>query len=475
MKNLKIIIILFLLAAPLKVLTQELKSYHEKARVIVLTDIENEPDDAQSMVRFLLYSNHFDIEGLIATTSTHLRDTTAEWRIHDIVTAYGKVRNNLLLHESGFPSEDYLHSIVKHGIRRYGLDGVGPEMNSEGSDWLIDVVDKDDDRPVWVSVWGGPNVLAQALWKVQQTRTPAELQKFVSKIRVYTISDQDNSAHWIRTEFPNLFYIVSPGANYLHATWSGVSGEPWYGFASGADTSIVKNPWLRKNIIQNHGPLGAEYPEVEYAMEGDTPSFLSLINNGLNVSERPDFGGWGGRYEFYIPRILHYRQHSDINPEIRPIWTDAMDQVVGKDGLIYIDNHATIWRWRDAYQNDFAARMDWCLQPFEKANHPPVSVIDKENEISIKIGEWTELDASASTDPDGDQLSFRWFPYLEAGDYWHWRGFTIQNGNNARVKFRVHPDVNLIKPQVTHLILEVTDDGEPKLTHYKRVIVNVNP
>ena len=218
----------------------------EKNRVIVLTDIENEPDDAQSMVRFLLYSNHFDIEGLIATTSTHLRDTTAEWRIHEIVDAYGKVRDNLLLHESGFPSADYLHSIVKHGIRRYGLDGVGAGMDSEGSDWLIDVVDKEDDRPIWISVWGGPNVLAQALWKVQQTRTPEELKHFVSKIRVYTISDQDNSAYWIRTEFPGLFYIVSPGGNYGHATWSGISGEPWYGFASGADTSIVTNPWLEK-------------------------------------------------------------------------------------------------------------------------------------------------------------------------------------------------------------------------------------
>ena len=209
-------------------ITFSLSQPQQKQRVLVLTDIENEPDDAQSLVRFLVYSNQFDVEGLVATTSTHLRDKTAEWRIKEIVTAYGKVRDNLLKHEEGFPTEEYLHSVTKKGIPKYGLDGVGPGNDSHGSDWLIQVVDKDDPRPVWVTVWGGANVLAQALWKVRQTRTEAELEQFVSKIRVYTISDQDNSAYWIRTEFPDLFYIVSPGENYRHATWSGISGEPWY-------------------------------------------------------------------------------------------------------------------------------------------------------------------------------------------------------------------------------------------------------
>jgi hypothetical protein len=108
-----------------------------KHRVLVLTDIENEPDDAQSLVRFLLYSNHFDVEGLIATTSQHLRNRTAEWRIKEIVEAYGKVRDNLNLHEPGFPPEEYLQSVIKKGIPKYGMTGVGIGMDSEGSEWLI--------------------------------------------------------------------------------------------------------------------------------------------------------------------------------------------------------------------------------------------------------------------------------------------------------------------------------------------------
>lgn len=447
----------------------------EKPRVVVLTDIENEPDDAQSMVRFLLYSNHFDVEALIATTSTHLRNRTAELRIRQIVEAYGKVLSNLLLHEPGFPTVEHLNSVTKAGIPKYGMEGVGPGNDSQGSEWLIAVVDRDDPRPVWVTVWGGPNVLAQALWKVRQTRTPAELERFVAKLRVYTISDQDNSAGWIRREFPGLFYIVSPGGHYGSATWSGISGEPWYKFASGADTTIVQNPWLREHIIHNHGPLGAEYPEVEYAMEGDTPSFLGLISNGLNVPERPDWGGWGGRYELYTPLFKPYLHYHDAQPELRPIWTDAQDAVRGRDGRVYIDNHATIWRWREAYQHDFAARMDWCLKPYKQANHPPVVLLSGPDEVQVAVGSAVTLDARGSSDPDGDLLTYRWFQYSEAGNYWHWRGLALENADSPVLTLRVPEQVELGIPRSTHIILQVTDSGTPALTRYKRVIVNVMP
>jgi hypothetical protein len=449
-----------------------------KHRVLVLTDIENEPDDAQSMVRFLLYSNHFDVEGLIATTSQHLRDRTAEWRIKEIVEAYGKVRDNLILHEPGFPTLAYLQSVILKGIPRYGMTGVGPEMDSEGSEWLIKVVDKDDDRPVWVTVWGGANTLAQALWKVRQTRTPDELQKFVSKLRVYTISDQDDSGFWMRKEFPDLFYIVSPGGYYRQATWSGISGEQWYRFASGADTTIVGNNWLRGNIIENHGPLGAQYPKSDYIMEGDTPSFLSLINNGLNNAERPDYGGWGGRYELYTPHFSPYLRYDYHQPETRPIWTDVRDEVTGHDGSIFISNHATIWRWREAFQNDFAARMDWTIKSFKDANHPPLAKISGSTNITIKVGQDITLDATASTDPDGDELKYKWIHYPEAGTYWHWRGnrgVVMENANSAVMTLRIPREVEITSPHTTHIILQVTDTGTPALTRYQRVIVNVLP
>jgi hypothetical protein len=65
----------------------------------------------------------------------------------------------------------------------------------------------------------------------------------------------------------------------------------------------VNNDWLDRNIRHNKGPLGAQHPRTEFLMEGDTPSFLGLVINGLNTPEHPNWGCWGGRYEFYTPRM----------------------------------------------------------------------------------------------------------------------------------------------------------------------------
>ncbi|MBN1187917.1 MAG: DUF1593 domain-containing protein [Bacteroidales bacterium] len=453
-------------------------SAQEKPRVFVLTDIENEPDDAMSMVRFLVYANNYDIEGLAATTSIHQRDKVAVYRIREIVDAYSKVRDNLEKHEPGFPTGDYVKSCITEGLPEYGLQAIGKGKDSPASEMLIKAVDKDDPRPLWVTVWGGPNVLAQALWKVRETRSEAEVQKFISKLRVYTISDQDDSGPWIRKEFPGLFYIVSPGFNsggaYHHATWSGISGDYFHARCDGADFTIVSNEWLDKNI-RKKGPLGAEYPLWEYLMEGDTPSFLNLINNGLSNPERPDWGGWGGRYELYTPRMQKWHLYQ----ETRPIWTDADDEVMGIDGRWHDGNHETIWRWRDAYQNDFASRMDWTVKAYDKANHPPVVKVNHQTQMTAKKGDRINLSAKGSNDPDGDALSYKWFFYNEAGTFpvssaRSGQPIEVQNFDQQEAWFIV-PDKRVMPPGTgnIHIILAVTDHGSPRLTRYQRIIINV--
>ncbi|MBU2904010.1 MULTISPECIES: DUF1593 domain-containing protein [Arenibacter] len=450
----------------------------EKPRVFVLTDIENEPDDAMSMVRFLVYANHYDVEGLAATTSVHQQNKVATYRIQEIVNAYDKVRDNLEKHESGFPSGDHIKSKITEGLPEYGVKAIGVGKDSPASELLIKAVDKNDTRPLWVTVWGGPNVLAQALWKVRETRSKKDLEQFVKKLRVYTISDQDDSGPWIRKEFPELFYIVSPGFNagggYHHATWSGISGDFFHARCDGADFSIVTNEWLDRNI-RKKGPLGAEYPRWDYLMEGDTPSFLGLINNGLSYPEHPEWGGWGGRYELYTPRM----QKWFLYPETRPIFSDAVDEVLGTDGRWHSGNHETIWRWREDFQNDFAARMDWTIKPYDNANHPPKVKLTHKKNLVAKKGDKILLSALGSKDPDGDALSYHWFFYEEAGTFSvssarSGQPLTIQNFDQPEAWFTVPKSrIGGSGKGTMHIILAVTDHGSPRLTRYERVIVTI--
>ncbi|HYC87160.1 MAG TPA: nucleoside hydrolase-like domain-containing protein [Chryseosolibacter sp.] len=470
-KMIKLMTLLLALAMPLSALTQ----VETKARVVVLTDIEADPDDTQSLIRFLLYSNHWDVEGLIATTSIHQKSRVAPESILKILAAYGKVQSNLVKHEEGFPTQEQLMKTVKKGLATYGMQGVGEGMDSEGSDWIVSLLEKADDRPLWISVWGGPNTLAQALWKIKKTKSVAVADKMYRKLRVYTISDQDDSGPWIRKNFPGIFYIVTPGYNYTRATWLGIAFP-----LPGSNAEVVSNDWLAKNVQQGHGPLGAAYPDVAYGMEGDTPAFLNLIVNGLNVPEHPDFGGWGGRYEFYLPKFEDSNQGPfrrenwpKDEPETRPIWTNANDSVVSPvDKKSYVGNRETIWRWRTEFQHDFAARMLWTTKAYPECNHPPVPRLAHAEKFTVKSGQQFYLNADGTTDPDGDSMSYWWFQYREAGTY---------KGN---VSFRPYsPNLYSLPvtapvvdgPKTIHFILKVTDKGTPALTRYKRVIVTVTP
>ena len=164
---------------------------------------------------------------------------------------------------------------------------------------------------------GRANTLAQALLHARSTRTPAELEALVGKLRVYAISDRDDAGPWIRREFPALHYIAIPstpdGDQYAMATWTGISGDRFYKNAPGADFATFETDWVNRNIRQK-GPLGKLYPYPCCIHEGDTPSFLGLTSNGLDSAMSPAFGGWGGRY---VWRQFYGESH--------PAWTQGGD------------------------------------------------------------------------------------------------------------------------------------------------------
>jgi hypothetical protein len=434
-----------------------------KPRVIVLTDVGSDPDDMESMVRFLLYTNEFDVEALVPSTSRHLKDSVHPEQILKRIDAYEAVLPNLRAHAKGWPSAADLRARVRPGRPEYGMAGVGAGKDTEGSRSIVAALDSPDPRPVWICVWGGAVDLAQALWSLRETRPPEDVARLAAKLRVYSISDQDNAGPWVRRQFPDVFWIVSLTAHrhYNLSTWGGISGDRMYYF-DGPDFTTVSKEWLRENV--QIGPLGALYPNYEFIMEGDTPSFLYLVSNGLGDPEHPDYGSWGGRY-------------GKVS-EWDGIWTDTSDLVTGTDGKSRQTNKATIWRWREAFQNDFAARIQWTVQSaFKGANHAPQLVLNGRDatapvEIAASPGETVRLSASGSRDPDGDGVDYSWWQYREAGAINRNPRVELQRGDPQDTRFLV-PEVS--EPTRFHVILEARDKGTPALTSYRRAIVTVNP
>jgi hypothetical protein len=480
----------------------------DKPRVIVMTDIANEPDDQMSMVRFLVYSNQMDVEGLIATTSTWMKNKVRPDVIQTLVAAYEQVLPNLLRHQPGFPPPASLRAAIVSGQQGYGMTAVGPDQMSPGAELILRAVGNADPRPVWVLAWGGANTLAQALLHARATRPESELASIVSKLRVYAISDQDDAGPWLRREFPALHYIGMPstpdGAQYAYATWTGISGDRFYKNAPGADFITFTDAWVNANI-RSKGPLGKLYPFPCCIHEGDTPSFLNLIDNGLAGFMSPTYGGWGGRYvwrAFYGDTRPSWTQGGDSYPGR----DNSKDTVSGVDGKSYTSDQATIWRWRTAFQNDFAARMDWTIKDPAQANHNPEVVVNGQRgrapvRVEATVGAAVALDAAGTRDPDNHPLTYSWFFYPEAGT--GIPGLPVSVGGVVPVAGGGAPGEGGIPsapeggpreppPRVTiqdatssravvtprvagtaHIILAVEDNGSPPLTSYRRVILTI--
>ncbi|WP_291858287.1 DUF1593 domain-containing protein [Marinilabilia sp.] len=450
-------------AASQKNQLQQSDSSALKPRIVVLTDISTwEPDDSESLVRLLVNADLFEIEGLIYTTGWSLEETRDDFLqlIHDRIDAYEKDLPNLMKRSAQtdfkkdeskqkigyWPSPEYLRARTMVGSKKRGMEHIGEDNISDGSNLIINQAGKNDDRPLWILLWGGGNTLAQAIWQVQEQRDENALRAFLHKIPTYAITDQDrsyksgtpyniSSQQWIRTEFEkDLMYFWDECAWKFQ---NGTGRKNWDEYAQ---------------HIQSKGNLGKQYPKYKYGVEGDTPSFLHIIPNGLNNWLAPNQAGWGGYFEWGIgPDSISYA-YTNHKGKAFEICTKYED-------LFY-----------PATFNDFVARMDWA--DCGEGNRNPEIMLNGNKDftplhISRKPGKQIKLDGSKSFDPDGDQLNFKWWVMPESGTYNE--RVTIPENHSSSIIFTVPKGS---QGQTFHVICEVTDNGEPQLTRYRRIIVH---
>ena len=308
-----------------------------------------------------------------------------------------------------------------------------------GSNRIVEVLLDPAESPVWLQAWGGSNTIARALKTIQEEH-PDRVEEVTRKARIYLITEQDNTLKtYIRPEWPGIQVLRSGGPSF------GAIAYHWQKMQSEDIQSYFDREWMTKSILESHGPLCAMYEAKEgrFRSEGDTPAFLHVIDTGLRSAEHPSYGGWGGRFAL---------SHN--------VWKS-----VDKEGA----SPHSILRWAKDFQNDWAARADWCVTDYDGANHPPRVTLSHAHDLVGRPGERLELDAGDSTDPDGDTLAFSWWLYAEASTL---RGPVAIEGAGEPAATLVIPG-DAAPGSSLHVVCTATDSGDPPLSRYARVTITV--
>ncbi len=246
-----------------------------KPRILVSTDIGGtDPDDNQSILHLLMYSDCFDIEGLVSSPSFGSGSIKELLREIDL---YEKDYPVLKETYSGLISPDSLRSICKQG--RSGLASfAGYDVTTEGSEWIVECARRDSERPLYVLVWGTLEDVAQALHDAPDIK---------DKIRVYWIGGPNkkwgvNSYAYVAKNFPDLWMIEN------NASYRGLIGSK--------NIDDEYNAGYYDRYVKGAGHMGADF--IHYydglVKMGDTPSLLYMMNGDPSD---PQGESWGGSFE----------------------------------------------------------------------------------------------------------------------------------------------------------------------------------
>lgn len=254
----------------------------EKYRVIISTDIGgSDPDDNQSMLHLLMYSNEFDIEALVSSAAF---GAGSKQEILKMIDLYESQLPGLKNHSDEYPSPDYLRSVTYQG-RKGSVPFCGNGPLTEGSKAIIDCAMKDDSRPLWVLAWGGIEDVVDAL---------CAKPEIANKIRVYWIGGPNkkwgiHAYDYLVNNFPDL-WIIECNASYR-------------GFITdNADTSEYQAGFYEAHM-QGTGAIADAFKTYYngVAKMGDTPSLLYLLGSRINPKkfnpDHPEQDHWGGSFE----------------------------------------------------------------------------------------------------------------------------------------------------------------------------------
>jgi hypothetical protein len=523
-----------------------------KPRVVITADPEL--DDNNTLIRAILYSSDFQIEGLVYASSTFHwkgdgKGTTqyipgreytrlglcpcTSWRwardehfIDNIVDAYARVYANLKVHNPNYPSPAELKSKIKWGNVTFEGDY---SKDTEGSNLIKSLLLDDQPGALYVTAQGGQSTIARALKSIhdQYANTPqweAIREKVSRKLIVIPSGDQDGTyARYIQPNWPGVTERQLSTMDFGYFVRHGLAPE---------DQAYVSAGWIGENIA-SRGPLGALYrvwgdgkqmvkgdrtdyfglagytadqlrnmgymvwlPPQEsgsFLGEGDTPTFLNLLDNGLRAYENRHWSGWGGSSRSSnVPALgLGGAPVTPTGPDdpgvalgLAPAGSTANENSntapapagpaaggLGDSGLQRISaaNAAANARFFAAAQNDLATRLKWSVTPrFSDANHEPKVRIKGPSEVSARPGSTVRLEGEVS-DPDHNAVKVTWWQDNVAGTYPGDVRFFDQAALSTT--FRVPNDAQ--PGHTIHVILEGTDNGTPPLTRYQRLIVRI--
>ena len=467
-----------------------------RARLIVMADMGNEPDEEQQMTHLLMYANRVELEGLIACSGKYLHADRTDGRVdahpelfHRLVDGYAKVVGNLRQHEPGWPSATHLRSIIKAGTPRYGIKAVAPGRSNEASRLIEAAILKQDPRKLYIVGNAGTNTLAQALVDLDQTRSATEMEQLCSRIIVFENGAQDNSGAWIARQYPKIAWHRSNHQTYAYGgPGRGESIEGPYTWEPFERSPEGQNEWAKEHIMTEHGALGECFPprlmrRLHFIEGGGTIPWMGLVNHGLANPEHLSWGGWSGRFSSQRHKNV-YSRHKDVRDDEKQYGEFAMFEADSETeswtdpvhGESFSNHYVPVWRFRRAMFNDFRARMDWCVQDYAHANHPPHAVLNGDDSDAIiqmeaAANETITLDADGSSDPDEDELRFHWWVYAKAGKRSYEKPLSVEDSSAKKTSLTV-PDDAVGKE--LHVILEVWDQSSIVPTvDYRRVIIQV--